>query len=237
LKIKFIHIIFIIFISLKILVVVYTNYVNGFNISSITSSNILSDSNNFISNDSIFNILISSKLLSDSIFVKSIDLNKIESKVLEIPYIDKVSSSIDIQSNFSLEIVEKKPIIDLKDYDFYLSEMGQRIPRIENKKLNIKSFFGKIDSIVFYDLASMAKYINNDNFFIEHIKYIYADSTSFYFSVNDYKYQVKLGNLNHFENKLKKYKGFYATKVNTDLLKNFNKLDLNFNNQVIAQKK
>ena len=60
---------------------------------------------------------------------------------------------------------------------------------------------------------------------------------SFYFSVNDYKYQVKLGNLNNYENKLKKYKGFYAAKVNTDLLKNFNKLDLNFNNQVIAQKK
>ena len=191
----------------------------------------------FISNDSIFNILISSKLISDSTFVESIDLNKIESKVLEIPYIDKVSSSIDIQSNFSLEIVEKKPIIDLKDYDFYLSEKGERIPRIENKKLNIKSFFGKIDSIVFCDLASLAKYINNDNFFIEHIKYIYADSTSFYFSVNDYKYQVKLGNLNNYENKLKKYKGFYAAKVNTDLLKNFNKLDLNFNNQVIAQKK
>ena len=130
-KIKFIHIIFIIFISLKILVVVYTNYVNGFNISSISSSNISSHSNNFISNDSIFKILISAKLLSDSTFIKSIDLNKIESKVLEIPYIDKVSSSIDIQSNFSLEIVEKKPIIDLKDYGFYLSEMGVRIPRIE----------------------------------------------------------------------------------------------------------
>ena len=93
-KIKFIHIIFTIFISLKILAVVYTNYINGFNISSITSSNISSHSNNFISNDSIFNILISAKLLSDSTFVKSIDLNKIESKVLEIPYIDKVSSSI-----------------------------------------------------------------------------------------------------------------------------------------------
>ena len=116
-KIKFIHIIFTIFISLKILAVVYTNYFNGFNISTITSSNILSNSYNFISKDSIFNILKLSKLISDSILVKSIDLNKIESKVLEIPYIDKVSSSIDIQSNFSLEIVEKKPIIDLKDYD------------------------------------------------------------------------------------------------------------------------
>ena len=175
-KIKFIHIIFIIFISLKISAVVYTNYINEFKISSISSSNISSHSNNFISNDSIFNILISAKLLSDSTFVKSIDLNKIESKVLEIPYIDKVSSSIDIQSNFSLEIVEKKPIIDLKDYDFYLSEKGERIPRIENKKLNIKSFFGKIDPIVFCDLASLAKYINNDNFFIEHVKYQFREN-------------------------------------------------------------
>lgn len=79
-KIKFIHIIFTIFISLKILAVVYTNHINGFNISSITSSNIFSDSNNFISNDSIFNILISSKLISDSTSVESIDLNKIYEK-------------------------------------------------------------------------------------------------------------------------------------------------------------
>ena len=103
-KIKFIHIIFIIFISLKITAVVYTNYVNGFNISSINPSNISVNSYNFISNDTIFNILKTSKLISDSILVKSINLEKIESKVLEIPYIDKVSSSIDIQSNFSLEI-------------------------------------------------------------------------------------------------------------------------------------
>ena len=108
------------FISLKIIAVVYTNYVNGFNISSINPSNISVDSYNFISNDTIFNILKTSKLISDSILVKSINLKKIESKVLEIPYIDKVSSSIDIQSNFSLEIFEKKPIIDLKDYNFYL---------------------------------------------------------------------------------------------------------------------
>ena len=72
---------------------------------------------------------------------------------------------------------------------------------------------------------------------INHIKYIYSDSTSFYFSVNDLDYNVKLGDLNRFENKLKKYKGFYAAKVNTDFLQKYNKLNLNFNNQVIAQKK
>ena len=72
---------------------------------------------------------------------------------------------------------------------------------------------------------------------IKHIKYIYSDSTSFYFSVNDLDYNVKLGDLNRFENKLKKYKGFYAAKVNTDFLQKYNKLNLNFNNQVIAQKK
>ncbi len=236
-KIKFIHIIFIIFISLKISVIIYVNFLNGSNVSSITSSNISADSYNFISNDSIFNILKASKLISDSILVKSINLEKIESKLLEIPFIDEVSSFIDVQSNFSLQIQEKKPIIDLKDYDFYLSDKGERIPRTVNKKLNIKSFFGKIDSVLYRDLASLAKYINNDDFFFEHIKYFYADSTSFYFSVNDFSYKVELGNLSQYQTKLKKYKGFYGVKVNTESLKNFNNLNLNFNKQIVAQKK
>ena len=236
-KIKFIHIVFIIFISLKISAVIFTNYINGLNITSISSSDISSNSYNFISLDSIYNHLKLSKLISDSIVVKSIDLAKIESKILEIPYIDEVLSFIDIESNFKLEIIEKKPIIDLKDYDFILSNKGEIIPRINDLSLSVKSFFGKVDSVTFGDLAKLGNYISNDNFFINHINYIYSDSTSFYFSVNDFDYYVKLGDLNQFENKLKKYKGFYAAKVNADFLQNFNNLNLNFNNQVIAQKK
>lgn len=236
-KIKFIHIVFIIFISLKISAVIFTNYINGLNITSVSSSDISSNSYNFISNDSLYNYLKLSKLISDSLAAKNIDLGEIESKLLEIPYVDEVLSFIDIESNFKLEIIEKKPIMDLKDYDFILSNKGEIIPRIDDLSLSIKSCFGKVDSITFDDLAALGNHISNDNFFINHIKYIYSDSTSFYFSVNDFDYNVKLGDLNRFENKLKKYKGFYAAKVNTDFLQNYNKLNLNFNNQVIAQKK
>ena len=236
-KIKFIHIVFIIFISLKISAVIFTNYINGLNISSVSSSDISSNSYNFISKDSLYNYLKLSKLISDSLAVKYIDLGEIESKILEIPYVDEVLSFIDIESNFKLEIIEKKPIMDLKDYDFILSNKGEKIPKIDDLSLSIKSCFGKVDSIAFGDLAALGNYISNDNFFINHIKYIYSDSTSFYFSLNDFDYNVKLGDLNRFENKLKKYKGFYAAKVNTDFLQKYNKLNLNFNNQVIAQKK
>ena len=119
-KIKFIHIVFIIFISLKISAVIFTNYINGLNITSVCSSDISSNSYNFISNDSLYNYLKLSKLISDSLAVKNIDLREIESKILEIPYVDEVLSFIDIESNFKLEIIEKKPIMDLKDYDFIL---------------------------------------------------------------------------------------------------------------------
>ena len=84
-KIKFIHIVFIIFISLKISAVIFTNYINGLNISSVSSSDISSNSYNFISKDSLYNYLKLSKLISDSLAVKHIDLGEIESKILEIP--------------------------------------------------------------------------------------------------------------------------------------------------------
>ena len=89
---------------MKISAVIFTNYINGLNITSVSSSDISSNSYNFISNDSLYNYLKLSKLISDSLAVKNIDLREIESKILEIPYVDEVLSFIDIESNFKLEL-------------------------------------------------------------------------------------------------------------------------------------
>tara|TARA_B100001063_G_scaffold122159_1_gene114096 strand:+ start:9096 stop:9809 length:714 start_codon:yes stop_codon:yes gene_type:complete len=237
LKIKITHIIFIIFIFLKISILIVVNYINGENISVINSSKILLRSNNFISKDYILKVLNASKLIGDSVKVKSVDLKKIESRILLIPYVDKVSSFIDIESNLFINISEKNPVIDLKDYDFFLSNKGKLIPKNDSVKINIKSYFGKIDPKAYFELAHLGEYIINNDFFNNHIKYFYFDSSSYYFKVNEFDYEVKFGDLKKLKNKLKKYKGFYASRINKDVLKNFSKLDLNFNNQVIATKK
>ena len=236
-KIKITHIIFIIFIFLKISILIVVNYINGENISVINSSKILLRSNNFISKDYILKVLNASKLIGDSVKVKSVDLKKIESRILLIPYVDKVSSFIDIESNLFINISEKNPVIDLKDYDFFLSNKGKLIPKNDSVKINIKSYFGKIDPKAYFELAHLGEHVINNDFFNNHIKYFYFDSSSYYFKVNEFDYEVKFGDLKKLKNKLKKYKGFYASRIKKDVLKNFSKLDLNFNNQVIATKK
>ncbi|MFL2617707.1 MAG: cell division protein FtsQ/DivIB [Flavobacteriaceae bacterium] len=199
--------------------------------------NIQFSTNNFINNDSIkINLLDNYKSL-DSLNADIETVYEIEQIISRIPFIKKANVYLTVNSELNIQVQEKKPVLNLYNSDYLLSENGQLIPKIDSLNIDLISFFGEIDPTIYTNLSNLSKMIIEDDFLKAHIKYIYSDSLSFYLSVNRFNYNIELGSLKNISEKLNNYKVFIASIMDDEILNKYSHLNLKFNKQVIAQKK
>ena len=230
----------IVFVLINIIIVgglIFFNLKNTSDKLIFNEKNIQFSSNNFINNDSIkINLLDNYKSL-DSLNADIETVYEIEQIISQIPFVKKANVYMTVNSELNIQVQEKKPVLNLYNSDYLLSENGLLIPKIDSLNIDLISFFGEIDPTIYTNLSNLSKMIKKDDFLKDHIKYIYSDSLSFYLSVNRFNYNVELGSLENISEKLNNYKVFIASKIDDEILNKYSHLNLNFKKQVIAQKK
>ena len=236
-KFKILNIVFVLINIIIISGIIFFNLKNASNKLIFNEKNIQLSSNNFINNDFIKINLLENYNSLDSISADIETIYEIEQIINQIPFVKKVDVYMTVNSELNIQIEEKKPVLNLFNSDYLLSENGVLIPKIDSLNIDLISFFGEIDPTIFRNLSNLTKMINKDNFLKDHIKYIYSDSSNFYLSVNTFDYNIKLGSLENISEKLNNYKAFIASKIDDEILNKYSHLNLNFNKQVIAQKK
>ena len=217
--------------------IIFFNLKNNSDKLIFNEKNIQFSSNNFINNDSIkINLLDNYKSL-DSLNADIETVYEIEQIITRIPFVKKANVYMTVNSELNIRVQEKKPVLNLYNSDYLLSENGQLIPRIDSLNIDLISFFGEIDPTIYTNLSNLSKMIIKDDFLKDHIKYIYSDSLSFYLRVNRFNYNIELGSLENISEKLNNYKVFIASIMDDEILNKYSHLNLKFNKQVIAQKK
>lgn len=236
-KFKILNIVFVLINIIIISGIIFFNFNNASNKLIFNEKNIQLSSNNFINDDFIKINLLENYNSLDSISADIQTIYEIEQIINQIPFVKKADVYMTVNSELNIQIEEKKPLLNLFNSDYLLSENGVLIPKIDSLNIDLISFFGEIDPTIFRNLSNLTKMINKDNFLKDHIKYIYSDSSNFYLSVNMFDYNIKLGSLENISEKLNNYKAFIASKIDDEILNKYSQLNLNFNKQVIAQKK
>ena len=236
-KFKILNIVFVLINIIIVGGIIFFNLKNTSDKLIFNEKNIQFSSNNFINNDSIkINLLDYYKSL-DSLNSDIETVYEIEQIISRIPFVKKANVYMTVNSELNIQVQEKKPVLNLYNSDYLLSENGLLIPKIDSLNIDLISFFGEIDSTLFTNLSNLSKMIKKDDFLKDHIKYIYSDSLSFYLSVNRYNYNIELGSLENISEKLNNYKVFIASIIDDEILNKYSHLNLKFNKQVIAQKK
>ena len=236
-KFKILNIVFVLANIIIVGGIIFFNLKNTSDKLIFNEKNIQLSSNNFINNYSIkINLLDNYKSL-DSLNADIETVYEIEQLIRRIPFVKKANVYITVNSELNIQVQEKKPVLNLVNSDYLLSENGQLIPKIDSLNIDLISFFGEIDPNIYTNLSNLSKMIKKDDFLKDHIKYIYSDSSSYYLSVNSFNYNIELGGLENISEKLNNYKAFLASKIDDEILNKYSHLNLNFNKQVIAQKK
>ncbi len=236
-KFKILNIVFVLINIIIVGGIIFFNLKNTSDKLIFNEKNIQFSSNNFINNDSIkINLLDNYKSL-DSLNADIETVYEIEQIISRIPFVKKANVYMTVNSELNIRVQEKKPVLNLYNSDYLLSENGQLIPKIDSLNIDLISFFGEIDPTMYTNLSNLSKMIIKDDFLKDHIKYIYSDSLSFYLSVNRFNYNIELGSLENISKKLNNYKVFIASIMDDEILNKYSHLNLKFNKQVIAQKK
>lgn len=236
-KFKILNIVFVLINIIIVGGIIFFNLKNTSDKLIFNEKNIQFSSNNFINNDSIkINLLDNYKSL-DSLNADIETVYEIEQIISRIPFVKKANVYMTVNSELNIRVQEKKPVLNLYNSDYLLSENGQLIPKIDSLNIDLISFFGEIDPTMYTNLSNLSKMIIKDDYLKDHIKYIYSDSLSFYLSVNRFNYNIELGSLENISEKLNNYKVFIASIMDDEILNKYSHLNLKFNKQVIAQKK
>ena len=236
-KFKILNIVFVLINIIIVGGIIFFNLKNTSDKLIFNEKNIQFSSNNFINNDSIkINLLDNYKSL-DSLNADIETVYEIEQIISRIPFVKKANDYMTVNSELKIRVQEKKPVLNLYNSDYLLSENGQLIPKIDSLNIDLISFFGEIDPTIYKNLSNLSKMIMKDDFLKDHIKYIYSDSLSFYLSVKRFNYNIELGSLENTSEKLNNYKVFMASIMDDEILNKYSHLNLKFNKQVIAQKK
>ena len=236
-KFKILNIVFVLINIIIVGGIIFFNLKNTSDKLIFNEKNIQFSSNNFINNDSIkINLLDNYKSL-DSLNADIETVYEIEQILSRIPFVKNANVYMTVNSELNIQVQEKKPVLNLYNSDYLLSENGQLIPKIDSLNIDLISFFGEIDPTIYTNLSNLSKMIMKDDFLKDHIKYIYSDSLSFYLSVKRFNYNIELGSLENISEKLNNYKVFMASIMDDEILNKYSHLNLKFNKQVIAQKK
>ena len=217
--------------------IVYSNSLYNHRLKYVSVDNVINDSLKMISKDSIINYLKTFNLLKDSTKIYKIDLNKIEESLDKIKYVKKSNVHFGINSKLKIEIDERDPVIEINYLDKYLDDEGRLVPKSSFSEIKVIKFFGKIDSIKYYKLANLGSTIKTDDFYKDHFKYIFSDSSELFIKPKKYAYTIELGDYTMLNKKLRNYKFFYASKSNENDLEKAKAINLKFDNQVIVEKK
>ena len=214
---------------------IFSNYKYGNRSVHINVNSIVNDSLTLITKDSVFDFLKLKNAIKDSMLSSDIDLNKIESELKNIDYFKKSNAFYGINSPVVIQITERVPVVEIKNENFYLDNEGIIISKSKINSPDLIAFFGNVDTLDNKKIATLGNTIMSDDFFKNHFNYIFSDSLEIYIKPKLFDYIIEFGLLDNIESKLLNYKLFYAAKSESNSIKEAEKINLKFTNQVIVQ--
>ncbi len=164
-----------------------------------------------------------------------VDLNKIEQFFLDHPMIKNAELYTVPQGKLSIEIEEREPLVRIQaEPSFYLDAAVKKIPLSQRYTAQVPLFYGEFNEENMQALIPLISKLSSDTFLAsEVIDFQFVDN-AFVLGLRSFPFDVVWGQDNNFEHKAEKLKRFCAySKQNKD--KTFNRIDLTFNNQVVAR--
>ena len=187
-------------------------------------------------NDSLVNKLLTQKLGAKFILNEdSLDLNMLEYQLKTVPELEKVEIFISPERELVFEFTERKPLFKvIADGLFYSDINGVLFPYKKFESLSFPEFLSSSSSHSLDTTAILIDKLYKDSFLSREIKSIYKQDNQYILDLTSYNFQVIFGKPTNIKEKIKKLKVFCAYKNIQDSTKNYKKINLSYNNQVVA---
>lgn len=168
-----------------------------------------------------------------------IDLYSLEQKVLENPYIEKVSLYVSIDGTLNSVIKQRTPIarvIGGSDV-YYIDAQGVKVPLSENYSARVPLITGVKKEQNLTGVYQLLQKIVADDFLKKEIVGIHFDpSNDCSFTVRSGNYKIEFGQLKEMNQKFRKLKAFYNKAFLDSTIQTYKTINIKYHNQVVGVK-
>lgn len=187
-------------------------------------------------NDSLVNKLLTQKLGAKFILYEdSLDLNMLEYQLKTVPELEKVEIFVSPEREMVLKLTERKPLFKVISDGLFFSDInGVLFPYKKFDSLSFPKFLSSSSSNSLESTAILIEKLFKDSFLSREIKSIYKRDNQYIFYLTSYNFQVIFGKPTNVREKIKKLKVFCAYKNIKDSTKKYKKINLSYNDQVVA---
>lgn len=199
------------------------------------------ESGRYFVNDSLVQKIVRGKQLRvQDTPLGNMDIAKIEYILNRNSFVQTSQIYQDINGVMKVQIQQEIPIarINTGADEYYLSEELTKIPLSNLYSAKVIMVGGTITEEDFEGLKKMTHYIMADKLLKKHIIAIKKEKpNSFILLINKGDYIIEFGELNNFQEKFDKLLLFYEQYLGKVGLNYYKKINLRFNNQIVATKR
>lgn len=169
-----------------------------------------------------------------------IDLNDLESRVLNHPMVESATSFLTIGGELKTLVRQRSPIgrINTGKESYYIDRQGVKMPLSKNYSARVPIVTGFLESENMTDLHHLLQVLKNDEFLSKQIVGVHkSEENDFILHTRVGDHKIIVGEIENLKNKFKNLKSFYNYTMNNNSIKNYKKISLKYNNQVVCTKK
>ncbi len=199
------------------------------------------ESGKFFVNDSLVRKVLDGKQIRVSeVPLGNMEVDQVENILDRNSFVKKSQVFQDINGELKVRIQQEEPVarINTGVDEYYLSGDLTKMPLSTLYSAEVLLVGGEIEEEDYEGIRSLTQYISADKLLKKHIIAVKKEKpNSFILLVNKGDYVIEFGELKNFESKFEKLKLFYDQFLGKVGLNYYEKINLRFNNQIVATKR
>lgn len=195
---------------------------------------------NYITKDSVNNLLIQSYGAVASIHKVDLDLNSVEKRLNSNAMVEKAEVYITVDGKLKAIITQRRPVARIFEgsQSYYLDSKGQKMPLSDNETARVPLVTGNIEMADAKKMQQLLDYIYKDAFLNKNIIGLSVTPVgNMILKSRGDDYDIVFGKPINIERKFENYKAFLQDAAKDTLIKNYKTVNLKFTQQVVCTKK
>jgi len=229
-----------VFIALCLVVFLFVFASNRNSVRNVSPPSVkfIGEDNLFITNETVSKLLIQNYGSVKNVPKETLDLNKLENALKSNPMIKTAEVYVAVNGSLSATIEQKTPIARVRtNASYYIDDEGFFMPLSSNYSARVPLVTGHIEKNNLKDVYTVATKVRSDGFLKNHVIEIHQGADkAIHLRLRQCDFIVQLGDVSFMDKKINNLKVFYKKSLKEKTLKNYSKVNLQFENQVVCTK-
>ncbi|TXG39821.1 hypothetical protein FUA22_01515 [Seonamhaeicola maritimus] len=226
-------------LGLIVFLYAFASHKNDIRIVSKPSIEFVGENNLYVTQENVSKLLIQNSGGLKNVPKETLALNELERALKSNPMIKSAEVYVAVNGTLNAKVEQKTPIARVStNASYYIDDEGLFMPLSRNYSARVPLVTGYVEKNNLKNIFKVAQKIKNDDFLKKNVIEIHQSINKVIFlRLRQCEFLVQLGDVKLLDKKVNNLKAFYQKSSKEGTLKDYKKVNLQFDNQVVCSKK